>query len=63
MLFRSELIDADTLTFLSAEGMLEAIGRPDTTKNCGQCLACFTGEYPTEIYADTVMPHEKEIVK
>lgn len=58
-----ELIDADTLTFLSAEGMLEAIGRPDTTKNCGQCLACFTGEYPTEIYADTVMPHEKEIVK
>ena len=43
--------------------MLEAIGRPDKTKNCGQCLACFTGEYPTEIYADTVLPHEKEIVR
>lgn len=58
-----ELIEADSLTFLSPEGMLESIGRPDTTKNCGQCLACFTGEYPTEIYADTVMPHEKEIVR
>ena len=27
-----ELIDADSLTFLSPEGMLEAIGRPDKTK-------------------------------
>jgi len=58
-----ELIEADSLTFLSPEAMLESIGRPDTTKNCGQCLACFTGEYPTEIYADTAMPHEKEIVR
>ena len=57
-----ELIGADSLTFLSAEGMVEAIGRPDKTKNCGQCLACFTGEYPTEIYSDTVLPHKKEIV-
>jgi amidophosphoribosyltransferase len=56
-----ELIEADSLTFLSPEGMLESIGRSDKTKNCGQCLACFTGDYPTEIYADTVMPHEKEI--
>ncbi|MCZ2260177.1 amidophosphoribosyltransferase [Sporosarcina sp. G11-34] len=58
-----DLIEADSLTFLSPEGMLESIGRPDTTKNCGQCLACFTGEYPTDIYADTAMPHEKEIVR
>ena len=54
---------AYTQTFLSPEGMLESIGRPETEKNCGQCLACFTGEYPTEIYADTVLPHEKEIVR
>ena len=33
-----ELIEADSLTFLSPEGMIEAIGRPDETKNCGQCL-------------------------
>lgn len=58
-----ELIEADSLTFLSPEGMLESIGRSDTMKNCGQCLACFTGEYPTEIYADTVLPHEKETVR
>ncbi|MBB4825550.1 amidophosphoribosyltransferase [Sporosarcina luteola] len=58
-----KLIDADSLTFLSKEGMLNAIGRSREIKNCGQCLACFTGEYPTEIYADTVLPHEKEIVR
>ena len=58
-----ELIEADSLTFLSPEGMLKAIGRSDSMKNCGQCLACFTGEYPTEIYSDTVLPHEKEIVR
>ncbi|WP_316572893.1 amidophosphoribosyltransferase [Neobacillus sp. YIM B06451] len=49
-----QLIGADSLTFLSTEGMLEAIGRPNTWKNCGQCLACFTGEYPTELYPDSL---------
>lgn len=58
-----EEIGADSLHFLSADGMLEANGRSPEMKNCGQCLACFTGEYPTEIYADTAMPHEKEIVR
>ncbi|RHW30937.1 amidophosphoribosyltransferase [Neobacillus notoginsengisoli] len=48
------LIGADSLTFLSTEGMLEAIGRKNAGKNCGQCLACFTGEYPTELYPDTL---------
>lgn len=58
-----EMIGADSLTFLSVEGMLEAIGRPAINETCGQCLACFTGNYPTEIYDDTVLPHEKELVK
>lgn len=49
-----EIIGADTLTFLSAEGMVKAIGRKD-----GQCLACFTGQYPTEIYPNTLHPYEK----
>lgn len=49
-----KLIGADSLTFLSTEGMLEAIGRKNAGKNCGQCLACFTGEYPTELYPDTL---------
>jgi len=58
-----ELIQADSLTYLSIEGMLEAVGRPDTDKDCGHCLACFNGDYPTDIYSDTVLPHEKDIVR
>ncbi len=45
-----EMIEADSLTFLSPEGMVEAIGRPFEDETGGQCLACFTGKYPTEIY-------------
>ncbi|MCD6353770.1 MAG: amidophosphoribosyltransferase, partial [Proteobacteria bacterium] len=37
-------IDADSLAYLSVEGMLEVV--PE--RNC-QCTACFTGVYPTEI--------------
>ncbi|KMY48385.1 amidophosphoribosyltransferase [Peribacillus loiseleuriae] len=47
-----EIIGADSLTFLSVEGMVEAIGRPFEGENRGQCLACFTGNYPTEIYTN-----------
>ncbi|MED3721152.1 amidophosphoribosyltransferase [Geobacillus stearothermophilus] len=43
------LIGADSLAFLSQEGMLEAIGRLDVSPERGQCLACFTGQYPTRI--------------
>ncbi|MBB6447752.1 amidophosphoribosyltransferase [Bacillus benzoevorans] len=45
-----QIIGADTLTFLSAKGMVEAIGREDGSETGGHCLACFTGKYPTEIY-------------
>ncbi|WP_211227747.1 amidophosphoribosyltransferase [Shimazuella kribbensis] len=45
-----QLINADSLAFLSAEGMVEAIGRPSEEKNRGHCLACFTSEYPTKLY-------------
>ena len=45
-----EIIGADSLTFLSLEGMVEAIGRPYEGETGGHCLACFTGNYPTEIY-------------
>lgn len=43
-----QLIGADSLTFLSLEGMVEAIGKNEF------CLGCFTGNYPTEIYPDTL---------
>ncbi|UZJ78693.1 amidophosphoribosyltransferase [Fictibacillus sp. KU28468] len=57
-----DIIGADSLAFLSPEGLLKGIGRPDSDPNNGQCLACFTGKYPTEIYPDTVLPYEKEMV-
>jgi amidophosphoribosyltransferase len=54
-----EIIGADTLTFLSVEGLLEGIGKESLDENCGHCLACFTGKYPTEIYPSTLHPFEK----
>lgn len=46
-----ELIGADSLTFISVEGMMHALGQEGTN---GYCLGCFTGNYPTEIYPDTL---------
>ena len=43
-------IGADTLAYLSVEGLLTGVGRSARHKNNGQCLACFTGNYPTEIF-------------
>ncbi|SDX96624.1 amidophosphoribosyltransferase [Evansella caseinilytica] len=54
-----EEIGADSLAFLSVEGLMIGIGRQDQGENCGQCLACFTGRYPTEIYPDTEHPYAK----
>ncbi len=45
-------IGADSLAYLSVSGLIEAVGRNDATPNRGHCLACFTGQYPTEIYPD-----------
>jgi amidophosphoribosyltransferase len=54
-----QLIEADSLTFLSVEGMIEAIGRQEEGETRGSCLACFTGKYPTEIYPDMMAAAEK----
>ena len=42
-----ESIGADSLYFLSSSGMIQATGRSDASPNCGHCLACFNGNYPT----------------
>ncbi|HJV16670.1 MAG TPA: amidophosphoribosyltransferase [Bacillales bacterium] len=47
-----EMIGADSLTFLSVDGMLDAIGRLEKGGSGGYNLCCFTGEYPTEIYPE-----------
>ena len=44
-------IGADSLGFISVEGLIKGVGRPNTLgKNCGQCTACFNGDYPTYLY-------------
>ncbi|MDQ0352459.1 amidophosphoribosyltransferase [Alkalibacillus filiformis] len=55
-----EEIGADSISFLPTDEMVEAIGRDDSSPNCGHCLACFTGNYPTDIYENSVLPHEKD---
>jgi amidophosphoribosyltransferase len=39
-----EMVGADSLTYLSLEGMMRAVGRRD-----GYCQACFTGLYPVSV--------------
>ncbi|WP_404330808.1 amidophosphoribosyltransferase [Mesobacillus maritimus] len=45
-----EIIGADSLTFLSVDGLINAINSKGEGETKGHCLACFTGKYPTEIY-------------
>ena len=42
-----EHIGADSLEYLSVEGMLKTVSAPKE-----MCTACFTGEYPTEVPVD-----------
>ncbi len=44
-----QAINADSLHFLSKDGLLEAIGRPADEWNRGHCTACFDNEYPTTL--------------
>jgi amidophosphoribosyltransferase len=41
-------IGADSLAFLSLEGMMRAVGNDDGAED-GYCNACFTGRYPLEV--------------
>lgn len=44
-----EYIGADSLAYLSEASMLKAFGVSDLSRH-SYCNACFTGQYPTEIY-------------
>ena len=44
-----EMIGADSLTFLSEDGLVDAIGRP-YEGNTVLCMAYFNGDYPTALY-------------
>ena len=43
------IFGADTLAFISEEGLKKA------GKNTGMCLACFNCEYPTDIYSHSMV--------
>lgn len=44
-----EAIGADTLAFLSTEGLLKAVD-VNLAETSNRCIACFSGAYPTNLY-------------
>src|SRR5699024_608003 len=55
-----EIIGADSLSFLSTSGLEASIVEDRDRETYGVCQACFTGNYPTEIYPDTLIPAYKD---
>ncbi|HEY0960377.1 MAG TPA: amidophosphoribosyltransferase [Novosphingobium sp.] len=46
----AEFIHADSLAFISIDGLYRAVGESGRNKACPQyCDACFTGDYPTRL--------------
>lgn len=45
-----EIIGADSLTYLSIEGLIDSIGIETDAPKGGLCVAYFDGEYPTPLY-------------
>jgi amidophosphoribosyltransferase len=54
-----EYMNVDSLAFLSVESMIAAVSRKYDGKLKGQCVACFTGNYPTELFDDMLAFQEK----
>jgi amidophosphoribosyltransferase len=52
-------LDADSLGYLSLEGLLKAVGDPGNTKFC---TACYTGDYPTTLGERVQTYREREAV-
>lgn len=45
-----QIIGADSLTYLSIDGLIESIGLETDAPNGGLCVAYFDGKYPTPLY-------------
>jgi len=45
-----EIISADSLTYLSIDGLIDSIGIDTDAPNGGLCVAYFDGKYPTPLY-------------
>jgi amidophosphoribosyltransferase len=49
-----QFIEADSLAYLSLDGLLDACRTEPAT---GYCTACYTGQYPTEwVDVDAILP-------
>ena len=47
-------IEADSLAYLSLDGLLQSVR---DEKNTGYCTACYTGNYPTQwVDVDDIIP-------
>ena len=46
----TEMIGADSLAFLSEQGLIEAINLPSQAPYQGLCMAYFNGDYPTALH-------------
>jgi len=53
----SKKIGADTLEYLSVEGLIEAIDLPRDHL----CLGCLTGEYPVEVDGEKILRHQERL--
>ena len=45
-----QIIGADSLTFLSLEGLIESVGMETDAPNGGLCVAYLDGKYPAPLY-------------
>ena len=45
-----DIIGADSLTYLSIDGLIDSIGIDTDAPNGGLCVAYFDGKYPTPLY-------------
>jgi len=44
-------IGADSLDFMSIDGLRMGVKLANHGKDCGKCTTCFNGDYPTHLYA------------
>lgn len=45
-----DYLGADSLAFISTDGIIQSVYKNECTKKCSLCMACFTGEYITDLY-------------
>jgi amidophosphoribosyltransferase len=45
-----EILEVDSLTFLSEKGLIDAVNLPFDNMYKGLCMAYFNGDYPTDLY-------------